>query len=61
MQEVIITNNKSWLFSSSKRHRRHLKRVVTYCKVSSDSEDQKNSYESQVRHYKEYISKRSDW
>ena len=39
MQEVIITNNKSWLFSSSKRHRRHLKRVVTYCKVSSDSEN----------------------
>lgn len=40
---------------------RHLKRVAAYCRVSSDSEDQKNSYESQVRHYKDYISQRSDW
>lgn len=40
---------------------RHLKRVAAYCRVSSDSEDQKNSYDSQVRHYKEYISQRSDW
>lgn len=29
--------------------------------MSSDSEDQKNSYESQVRHYKDYISQCSDW
>lgn len=29
--------------------------------MSSDSENQKNSYESQVRHYKDYISQRSDW
>ena len=29
--------------------------------MRSDSEDQKNSYESQVRHYKDYISQRSDW
>ncbi|HEM4414110.1 TPA: recombinase family protein [Streptococcus suis] len=40
---------------------RHLKRVAAYCRVSSDSDDQKNSYESQVRHYKDYISQRSDW
>lgn len=37
------------------------KRVAAYCRVSTDSEDQKNSYESQVKHYKEYISQRSDW
>ena len=40
---------------------RDSKRVAAYCRVSSDSEDQKNSYESQVRHYKDYISQRSDW
>lgn len=40
---------------------RESKRVAAYCRVSSDSEDQKNSYESQVRHYKDYISQRSDW
>ncbi len=41
--------------------KRDSKRVAAYCRVSSDSEDQKNSYESQVRHYKDYISQRSDW
>lgn len=40
---------------------RTLKRVAAYCRVSSDSEDQKNSYESQVKHYKDYISQRLDW
>lgn len=35
---------------------RHLKRVAAYCRVRSDSEDQKNSYESQVRYYKDYLS-----
>lgn len=38
-----------------------LKRVAAYCRVSTDSEDQKNSYESQVRYYRDYISQRSDW
>ena len=28
---------------------------------SSDRDDQKNNYEFQVRHYKDYISQRSDW
>ena len=41
--------------------KRDSKRVAAYCRVSSDSEDQKNSYESQMRHYKDYISQRSDW
>ena len=26
------------------------RRVAAYCRVSSDSDDQKNSYDSQVRH-----------
>lgn len=37
------------------------KRVAAYCRVSTDSDDQKNSYESQVKHYKEYISSHKDW
>ena len=38
-----------------------LRRVAAYCRVSSDSDDQKNSYDSQVRHYREYISQHKDW
>ena len=37
------------------------RRVAAYCRVSSDSDDQKNSYDSQVRHYREYISQHQDW
>lgn len=38
-----------------------LRRVAAYCRVSSDSEDQKNSYDSQVSHYRDYISQHPDW
>lgn len=37
------------------------RRVAAYCRVSSDSDDQKNSYDSQVLHYREYISQHKDW
>lgn len=37
------------------------KKVAAYCRVSTDNEDQKNSYDSQVRHYRDYISQRPDW
>ena len=36
-------------------------RVAAYCRVSSNSADQHNSYAAQIRVYKSLISKRSDW
>lgn len=32
-------------------------RLAAYCRVSSDSDDQKHSYVAQVRHYTEYAQK----
>ena len=32
-------------------------RVAAYCRVSTDSDEQETSYEIQVEHYTEYISK----
>lgn len=37
------------------------KRVCAYCRVSTDSEDQKNSFEAQVDYYRHMIGKRSGW
>jgi len=37
------------------------KRVVAYCRVSTDNEDQTNSYESQQRFFKEYIERTPGW
>lgn len=36
-------------------------RVCAYCRVSTDSEEQKNSYDSQLKYYKEKITTNSNW
>lgn len=36
-------------------------RVAAYCRVSTDSEDQLNSYKSQVQHYTDFIQGKSEW
>ena len=33
-------------------------RVVAYCRVSTDSDEQATSYEAQVEHYTEFIQKK---
>ena len=37
------------------------KRVAAYCRVSTDSEDQLNSYRSQVKYYTDKIGENRDW
>ena len=36
-------------------------RVAAYCRVSTDMQEQKSSYEAQCRHYTSYIREHSDW
>lgn len=36
-------------------------RVAAYCRVSTNKEDQANSFESQQRYFREYIDRQSDW
>ena len=36
-------------------------RVAAYCRVSTDSEEQATSYETQVEHYISYIKKNPEW
>ncbi|MBQ9165756.1 MAG: recombinase family protein, partial [Oscillospiraceae bacterium] len=36
-------------------------KVASYCRVSTDHEDQANSFEAQQRYFKEYIDRRPDW
>lgn len=37
------------------------KRVAAYCRVSTDHEDQANSFESQQRYFRDYIERHPDW
>lgn len=36
-------------------------RVAAYCRVSTDSDEQANSYEVQVEHYTQFIQKNPEW
>lgn len=36
-------------------------RVAAYCRVSTDGQEQINSYNSQLQYYRDYISKNSEW
>jgi len=36
-------------------------RVGAYCRVSTDKEDQANSFESQQRYFREYITRQPGW
>ena len=35
--------------------------VASYCRVSTDKDDQANSFESQRRYFREYIARQPDW
>ncbi len=36
-------------------------KAASYCRVSTDRDDQANSFESQQRYFKEYIDRQPDW
>lgn len=47
--------------NKERQHTTKTKNVAAYCRVSTDNEDQANSFESQQRYFKEYIEKHPDW
>lgn len=54
----VIKANKT---RGNRNHDSSILRVAAYCRVSTDSEDQLNSYKSQVKHYQREISKNKKW
>lgn len=38
-----------------------MKKVAAYCRVSTDHEDQANSFEAQQRYFREYITRHPEW
>ena len=48
-------------FASKPISRKTKRRVAAYARVSTDEEEQLNSYEAQVRYYSEYIKSHPDW
>lgn len=59
-QKTVTKIEANPLLSQSKRANEVLN-VAAYCRVSTDSEDQLNSYDAQVKYYTQYISRNPQW
>ena len=49
------------LLNQERKMQETKKRVAAYCRVSTDNEDQANSFESQQRYFSQYIERNPDW
>lgn len=49
------------LLNQERKMQETKKRVAAYCRVSTDNEDQANSFESQQRYFRQYIERNPNW
>ncbi len=61
MQAKLVTKIDANPLLSKHSNENALLRVAAYCRVSTDSEDQLESYKAQVSHYSEAIAKNPRW
>lgn len=57
----IIKGTKDYLARHKKNNESKKLRVTAYCRVSTDKEDQLNSYKSQMQYYSDLIDKNPNW
>ena len=60
-KEIEIIKRKTSLLERGKIRGSKKLRVAAYCRVSTDDKDQLNSYESQVKHYRQLITQNEEW
>ena len=48
-------------FNQERQLKERKKRVAAYCRVSTDKDDQANSFESQKAYFEQYIERNDDW
>ena len=61
MSNVTLIPAKRQVGNNIKKAEKPKLRVAAYCRVSTDSDEQATSYDAQIEHYTEYISKNPDW
>ena len=61
MGNVMVIPARRQVGNNIKKAEKPKLRVAAYCRVSTDSDEQATSYEAQIEHYTEYISKNPDW
>ncbi|MDO4344459.1 MAG: recombinase family protein [Eubacteriales bacterium] len=53
--------NRYERLNEERKHVNVKRKVAAYCRVSTDNEDQANSFESQQRYFRQYIERNIDW
>ena len=61
MGNVMVIPAKRQVGNNIKKAEKPKLRVASYCRVSTDSNEQATSYDAQIEHYTEYISKNPEW
>ena len=61
MGNVMVIPAKRQVGNNIKKAEKPKLRVAAYCRVSTDSDEQATSYEAQIEHYTEYLSKNPEW
>lgn len=61
MAEVEVIKAITDLLTSRRGQEITQLRVAPYCRVSTDNEEQLDSYESQVAYYKDLVNKKKEW
>lgn len=61
MGNVMVIPAKRQVGNNIKKAEKPKLRVAAYCRVSTDSDEQATSYDAQIEHYTEYISKNPEW
>ena len=61
MKDVEVIKARNTLSPRARTNFEKRLRVAAYCRVSTDTEDQLNSYKSQVKYYTELIKSKPEW
>ena len=61
MREVTVIPRKPRVGNTATKIEVKKLRVAAYCRVSTDTEEQASSYETQISHYEEYIRSKPEW
>ena len=61
MANVTFIPAKRQVGNNIKKAEKPKLRVAAYCRVSTESDEQSTSYDAQIEHYTEYISKNPEW
>ena len=60
MKITVIPQSKK-MFSSESLKSNSKRKVAAYARVSTDSDEQLNSYEAQIEYYRSFITAHEDW